>query len=173
MPSRSIFATQWQRYEKSSAEQKAGDGEHGGHARTDGGTRCDDVVDDKNVAMGEVDLAGQAEGAFHVIHALGYALLSLTAVEGGTLHGIRHDGQVSGLAHAACNLHTLVIATLALVFTLERHGYDEVDAVEEVEVCHLLGCHATEHRSHFGMVVVFQVVDDVAHLRPRLIEKQC
>ena len=121
----------------------------------------------------QTGLSCQSKRILHILHSLTQAFVGLALLETDSLHCVADDGQSCHRSHTAGDSLTLVVATLPLSLPCQRNRYDEVDALKKSVSCKFLRCHVPHDLANLGTVVVFQLMDDAAHLRPCLIVEQC
>lgn len=137
-----------------------------------GGARRDDVVEDEDVLApnGLGHFRAQGKDAPYVVGTLRVVERRLRDVVLRAAHGL-DDGQPGNLADTVRHPLALVVAALPLAFGVERHGNNDVDALEEAMRQMFLGHHAAERHGEARASAILDGVEQASRLEARLIEK--
>ena len=141
-------------------------------AGDDGGTGGDDVVDDEEMPVADALAIGELEDLLDVLVAFPASATGLAAFEYGASHHLIVYRETRDLTDASGDLHALVVAPLSLTLTGQRYGHDGVDTLEEAAALDLTGQHASHHHADFGVILVFQLIDDGGGLGVGLIVEE-
>lgn len=142
---------------------------HGFQAGDGGGTSGQDIVDEKNVFAHDFFRTGHDEGATDVLHPRFGRKERLGRRVNAANHGRGADGQSRHLRHAIGDFRTLVVAALVFLALVERHGHDEVNAVEETVVVHRTAHRAAQKMANSDHASVFQRMDHLSDIASRRI----
>lgn len=130
-------------------------------ARYDSRPRRANIVNNEKVLAVQVVVC-QLENLADIFLPLPAILVGLAFDKSSSSHDLGKDGEVSQLGYSLGYFLALVVASFLLSFGGERDGDDAVDVVEEVYSHSFLRQEMPHLVSHFGSMVVFQLVKDVA-----------
>ena len=113
------------------ADAKAGDGEQGLAAGLGGGTCGDDVVNEQYVfAFQRVGVA-DCEDVFHILESFYAVFVGLGVGVAYACQVVADNGSRKGLCYPLAEAKALIVASPALFAAVQRHGDEDIDAVEE------------------------------------------
>ncbi len=136
-----------------------------------GGSGSDHVIDDEHVAVTDGCRIDELEGVFDVFKPLLCGQPCLALGECRAAGHMCQDGQTADFADALREHLTLVIAPLPQSDRCQRHGDERVDAVEKASPHHHPAGFLPQPKAHLGVVVVFQVKEQLATVVIHIIKQ--
>ena len=141
-------------------------------AGDDGGTRCDDIIDDEQMLATDGLTVDEFKHFLNILIALPTPFGRLATFEDVSPYHLAIYRKTRHLTDAPGNLQTLVITTLTLALPGQRNRYNSIDSIEEIASLQLLGHQPAHHLSDLRMILVFQLIDDISRLGMRLVIKE-
>ena len=155
------------------ADAQAGDGEQRLAAGFGGGTSCDDIVDEQYVFAFQWLGVANGEDAFHIFEAFNTVFVGLGVGVAYTCQVVADDGPRECLCYSLAEAQALVVAATAFLAAVQRHGDEDVDAVEEA-ACGEVQSQLSAHSDGKAFVaVVFYLVQNLLCVAALREEKQC